>query len=113
MKKLVAVLLGLCVALASLFGCAGQGEDPNTLTLAWDFNVKMPVWEKVAEAYNAYHPEVKIKLDQKDGQTYNNWLANQLNASKADADIVINNGVTQFFPSINPITPSSSNRSSL
>ena len=99
MKKLVAVLLGLCVALASLFGCAGQGEDPNTLTLAWDFNVKMPVWEKVAEAYNAYHPEVKIKLDQKDGQTYNNWLANQLNASKADADIVINNGVTQFFPS--------------
>lgn len=99
MKKGLAILIGLAIALTSLFGCTDGSGSANTLSLAWDFNVRMPVWQKVVAAYNEYRPEVRITLDQKDGQTYNSWLGNQLTSSKPDADIVINNGVTQFFAS--------------
>ena len=95
MKRFLAVLLGAVLALASLSACGGANE--STLSLAWDFNVRKPVWEKVVQAYNEYNPDVKITLDQKDGQSYNSWLSNQLTGGNPDADIVINNGVSQFF----------------
>lgn len=80
------------------FGCAEQtGTSENTLVLAWDFGVEQPVWEKLAAEYTKLNPDVTIKLDQKEGSTYDTWLSNQLTVGTPTADIVINNGVSSFY----------------
>jgi len=95
MNKVISFILCLLLTCSFMFGC-GNTTTEKTITLAWGFGVKEPVWEKVVSEYKKLNPDVTIKMDGKDGQTYNSWLANQL-ISKTDADIVINNGVSQFY----------------
>lgn len=97
-KKLFALLLVVALITFPLSGCwLNSPSGDNALTLSWDFNVKMPVFEKVAEEYKKLNPGVEIVLDQKDGSTYTNWLSNQLSMGEPTADIVIAMGVNNFF----------------
>lgn len=102
-RRLARILKTLSVALAvcflfSLIGCTYQsGASKSTLVLAWDFGVEKPVWEHIAEEYCKQRENVEIKLDQKEGSTYNTWLSKQLTVGTPTADIVINNGAASFF----------------
>lgn len=49
------------------------------------------VWSKVADAYMAKHPDVKLTIDIKPAEGYRDWLQAQFAAGQPEADFVMTN----------------------
>lgn len=69
----------------------------GTINLSFPMGDEREVFEAVANAYMDINPGVSVIINDIDSNSYATWLTAQLSSNSTQADIVINNMVSQYF----------------
>lgn len=107
-KKAIVVIVAIIFSLTALMACDNDVDNNgnNDNDLSGTININIPIGnnelialQKAVSSYRLINPYVNINITQQDGDSYSDWLAQQLasDTSNITADIVMNNEVAQFF----------------
>ena len=119
--KLLCLVLSVLLLFGLASGCGSdtsKGDDPvgqtdgvttpagsntgntirrGTITLSFSMGDEREAYEAVAKAYMKLNPGVNVVINDVEFSSYTTWLTSQLASNSTQADVVINNSVSQYY----------------